>query len=78
MVGGCGGGPDATGARCSEERRGAAGRVKARLSVFSLFCFLFFAPLHLRENIILNVFPGDEGLQEVPPMCKGPQVPPHK
>lgn len=27
-----------------------------------------FLPLCFIENIILNVFPGDEGLQEVPPM----------
>lgn len=27
-----------------------------------------FLPLRFIENIILNVFPGDEGLQEVPPM----------
>lgn len=72
---GCGGGPDATGARCGKER----------LVFFSVFCFVllfefffFFGLLHLIENIILNVFPGDEGLQEVPPMCRGPQVPPHK
>lgn len=42
------------------------------------FFFFFFGLLHLIENIILNVFPGDEGLQEVPPMCRDPQVPPHK
>lgn len=29
---------------------------------------LRFLPLRFIENIILNVFPGDEGLQEVPPM----------
>lgn len=29
---------------------------------------LRFLPLRFTENIILNVFPGDEGLQEVPPM----------
>ena len=28
---------------------------------------LRFLPLRFIENIILNVFPGDEGLQEVPP-----------
>lgn len=67
-------GPDA--ARRGEERRG-----KGVFLFFFLFCFLGgggFAALRLIENIILNVFPGDEGLQEVPPMCRGPQVPPHK
>lgn len=39
---------------------------------------LRFLPLRFIENIILNVFPGDEGLQEVPPNAQGPQVPPHK
>lgn len=39
---------------------------------------LRFLPLHFIENIFLNVFPEDEGLQEVPPDAQGPQVPPHK
>lgn len=69
---GCGGGPNATGARCGEERLGV-------FFCFVLFFgFFFFGLLRLIENIILNVFPGDEGLQEVPPMCRGPQVPSHK
>lgn len=59
----------------------AARRDLGFFSVF-FFCFvfgvLFFGLLRLIENIILNVLPGDEGLQEVPPMCRGPQVPPHK
>lgn len=75
LVEGCSGGPNATGAGFDEKR----------LGFFSvLFCFafrgffFFWGLLGLIENIFLNVFPGDEGLQEVPPMCRGPQVPPHK
>lgn len=31
---------------------------------------LKFLPLRFVEDIILNVFPGDEGLQEVPPLYR--------
>lgn len=39
---------------------------------------LRFLPVCFIENIIPNVFLGDEGLQEVPLDALGPQVPAHK